>query len=135
MGIIAFILSRWKLFLMVAVVGAFAAQTFYIEYLKLQRSELKTEIKALDYRLKDSQANVKSLSKALDDQNRAVDDLKKEADERLAKKQAELLAAKKDAKKYKDRADEILNTPPSNPNNMCESAETLINKEITDNVK
>ena len=135
MGIIAFILSRWKLFLMVAVVGAFVAQTCYVEYLKLQRSELNTEIKALDYRLKDSQANVKSLSKALDDQNKAVDELKKEADERLAKKQTELQAAKKDAKKYKDRADAILNTPPSNPNNMCESAETLINKEITDNVK
>lgn len=107
----------------------------YIEFLKIKRNELMTEKRSLEVQLSISEGNVKQLGNAIDIQNSAIKKIKNDADEKQIRDQKELQKAKKVADYYKGRADDILKSVPSNPENMCLSAEDLINQEIIANGK
>jgi hypothetical protein len=89
-----------------AIIGGFL-------YVKHLRSEVKTL----------TSANAVITSK-LEDQNTAIEVMKKEADEREAKGKIEISKAKEAAAKNKVKAKIIYRTKPSTPGTSCEADRT-----------
>jgi hypothetical protein len=67
------------------------------------------------------------LSTKLDTQNKAILQMKKDADERKEKHAEELKEAAQKSTEKKQEAQVIYKTVPSNPSDMCKSALDLIN--------
>lgn len=95
------------------VAGAVAGLWFYVDGLRSENEELKASKMSLEMRLKD--------------QNDAIDNLKKEADERAAAAQLALEAARKETIAARKRAQDISRAKPSTPDDLCKSALDLIN--------
>lgn len=99
-----------------AVLGAF----WYVNHLQNEVVQLNQTVALKD-------ASIKQLTTAIDTQNAAVDQLKKDADERLKTAQAAIDQAKAEAAKAKARADSAYRAKPSDPNDLCKSALELVN--------
>jgi Tfp pilus assembly protein PilN len=76
------------------------------------------------------QATIKGLGEKIDEQNAAVDKLKTDTDARLAAAKVAIAAAQAKAKVNKQRATDINKATPKFPNDLCKSADALINEEI-----
>lgn len=133
MGIIASLVSNWRLLAVGALLLVIAGMFAYIEVLKIQKSELTTENKSMKFQLESSQNNVKKLSEDIARQNTAVDTLKKEADERLAKASADLKKAQFQAASFKRMADDYMSRKPPEGLPLCQAADELFNEAIKRN--
>lgn len=102
----------------------------YIFYLKNQLAVCKAENGKAMAELEISQASVKSLQGAIDEQNAAIEKLKTDAEARAKAGQALINKAKTEALVYKSRSEEIMRLTPKPGKSQCEAAEDLINEEI-----
>lgn len=117
-------------YIIIAVLVTALLTLFYIGHLRKEVASLKTANTKLDSALKVANGSVKSLSDAIDVQNKAIDKLKKEADERLAAGKVELGNASTRNEDRKKRATTIVKTPPDPTKSDYQAAEDAINKEI-----
>ena len=127
---ISFLLKNWQIVIIGLLSAAIAALLINKKILISDNNKKEAELKALTAQLGVSQASVKSLQIAINDQNLAIDKLKKDSDEREAAGKILVDKAKLEALKYKRRADELMKLKPTPGKTQCESAEELINQEI-----
>jgi cell division protein FtsB len=73
---------------------------------------------------------IKKLGEDIEVQNAAVQKLKTDTDKRLADAKVAIAAAQAKSKINKQRAVDINKATPEFPNDLCKSADMLINKEI-----
>lgn len=102
----------------------------YIKILKVEISSCEAEKKNLVAELAISQASVKSLQAAINDQNAAVDKLKTDSDNREKAGAVEIAKAKVTADGFKKQADTLLRRVVPQNTSMCDAANQLINEEI-----
>ncbi len=115
-------LANFKLYLIlfILVAGLAASGYFYVD-------SLKGQIKNLSDANTQLVTENSTLSTKLRMQNDAVAQLKKESDARTAAHKTELEAAKRESAAQRNKGQVIYKTPPSNPDDLCASALTLIN--------
>lgn len=131
MGFISLITGNWKLMGIGLLLVALAGLGVYNEILKLQKADLTTENKSLKGQLEQSQANVLQLKTNIDQQNKAIDDIKSAADKHLAEQQGQLNAAKVVAAAYKKKAVDIMTVVKPDGVSDCNASNDLFNQAIT----
>ena len=109
---------------------ALAGQSFRISLLKSSNKTLEAEKAAVQTLLETSQANLKQLQGEIKVQNDAIEKLKKEGDERVAKNAEEVKKAQAVAETYKKKAEDLMNRKAPQNLNKCDAANALINEEI-----
>lgn len=102
----------------------------YIVILRGQVATCKAEKDTLTAELQVSQASVKSLQQAINDQNAAVEKLKADADAREKAGQVEIAKAKDKADTFKKQASDLLKKVAPQGVAKCDAANQLINQEI-----
>lgn len=116
----SFFLRFWKQIVIVLVVlGA----VWWVRNLYTTVEEQKITIAT-------QQTTIKSLGDSIEEQNKAIKKLKTDSDERLKLANEALAAAQAKVKANKQRAVDINKATPKFPNDLCRSADTLINEEI-----
>lgn len=129
---ITFFLSNWKY---IAMAGLMASLVFLGAYVKIMKSEIakcNAEKESLSVALDASQSSVKQLQIAIDEQNRAIENIKELADEKEKKYLLEIAKAKSNSAKNKKKVDELLNRVKPKNLTSCEASDKLINEEIAD---
>jgi predicted negative regulator of RcsB-dependent stress response len=91
---------------------------------------LYTTVQEQEITIATQQTTIKSLSDSIEEQNKAVQKLKTDSDARLAAANVALAAAQAKVKVNKQRAVDIGKATPKFPNDLCRSADSLINEEI-----
>lgn len=119
-------------FVLLAVI---AITVVYINMLRLQIDNLKTENKYLAQNYSLCQNSNKKLLDQIEEQNKEVDKFKKDAERRLKERTAELEKAKKESNYYRNRANKLISVLPDPNVSACKSAEDLINKELKSDAK
>ncbi len=134
MGIFSFIMGNKNLIIIAIVAAIFAGGLIYIKLLKSNLAVAISEKNIVVAELAVSQASVKSMGQAIDDQNKAIGKLKTAADEKAAAYKAEIAKAKETSNLYSKQAQYLmsLRAPVNKP--RCDAANDLINLEIL-NVK
>lgn len=127
---IQFILNNKTLILVGILSLALAGSGVYIKLLKSDLEVAHSEKRELETKLSVSNASIASLRSAIDEQNSAIEKMKKDADARAEAGKIIVDKAKQEAQKYKRRADELIKLQPTPGKTQCESAEALINEEI-----
>jgi hypothetical protein len=102
----------------------------YVGHLYNQNNTLKSEAIQLHKDVQTEKDNVVKLQSAITEQNTAIDTLKNAAVVREQKAEVDLKIARNSANLHTSNAQTILSATPQNTN-MCESANRLINKVIT----
>jgi uncharacterized protein HemX len=102
-----------KLIAALVIAAAIAGALFYVR-------GLQNDVKEL------TEKNI-VLTTAIETQNKAVETLKADADNRLKAAGEQLAVAKAEAAKGKGKATVIFKTKPSTPGNACKSALDLVN--------
>lgn len=119
----AFLLTQWKLILIGILVAGMLASFAYIRLLQ-ERNQV------MQQKLEIAETSIKSLRFSIDEQNRAVEKLKAEADERMSRYLKEIAAAKTASNAYKKQAADILRRTAAQNVSKCDAANQLINEEI-----
>lgn len=115
-----FFLKFWKQIVIVLVIlGA----VWWVRNLYTTVQEQKETIIKLE-------VVIKTQTDLINEQNAAVDKLKTDTDERLAAAKIAIAAAQAKAKVNKQRAVNINKAVPKFPNDLCRSADALINEEL-----
>lgn len=130
MFILEFLLKNKALVAMAILALALAGQSFRISLLKSSNKALEAEKAAVQTLLETSQANLKQLQGEIKVQNDAIEKLKKEGDERVAKNAEEVKKAQAVAETYKKKAEDLMNRKAPQNLNKCDAANALINEEI-----
>lgn len=130
MGILAVLLKNKNLVVIGILLALFAGGGIYIKMLKGNIATLTAEKAALVIELQVSNASIKSLQKAIDDQNTAINKMKDDADKRQAAHQTEINKAKATADTYRKQAQDLMDAKAQADKPKCDSANDLINQEI-----
>jgi len=107
-----------------------AAAGAYFAILRHQVSACEAEKGILVAELAISQASVKSLQGAINEQNAAIDKLKTDSDVREKAGQVEIAKAKVKADNFKKQAADILKKVAPQNITKCDAANLLINEEL-----
>lgn len=113
------------------IIGAVViAACIYIMMLRSSLSVCEAEKNVVVAELAVSQASVKSLSAAIDEQNTAIEKLKSAADERAKKNAAEVARAKAEADTFKKKANSLIARTVPQDVSKCDAANQLFNEVI-----
>lgn len=122
MGIALTLLSKyWKYIVLVLIV---CAVWFYHHHLTSTIASQKITIV-------EQQAQITALSGALKKQNDAIEQMKNDAAAAEAAGKKAIEKAKAQAQVYKRRADDLRKIKPAFPEDLCRSANELINQELS----
>lgn len=124
------LLTHWKLALSGVLLATVVASGIYVKILKAKLEIRDSEIAALTLKLETSETKIKMLSDRINFQNEAIENLAKEAKERLKRHGVELNRANTNANNYKKQAEELMNRKPDATVPICKSADNLINEEL-----
>ena len=127
---IELLLKNWKLIVAILLITIIAGLGVYIKILHGDISTLNAEKQTIKAELDVSQASVKSLQIAINEQNAAVDKLKADSDAREQAHAAEIAAAKTTADTAKKKAAQLMSTVSPQNLSKCDAANELINQEI-----
>jgi predicted nucleic acid-binding Zn-ribbon protein len=127
---IELILKNWKLIVAIGLVAVMAGLGVYIRILHGDISTLEEKAKTAQAELEVSQASVKSLQIAINDQNTAIDKLKTDTDAREKAHAVEIAVAKTTANTAKKRAADLMASMAPQNISKCDAANQLINSEI-----
>lgn len=130
MFVLEFLLKNKALVAMLILAAALGVQSFRISLFKSEAKTLAAEKQTLKTQLDESQANLKQLQNDIQAQNDAIDRLKKEGDERVAKNAEDVRKAKQEAEGYKKQAQDLMNRKAPQNVSKCDAANALINEEI-----
>lgn len=130
MGIFTFLLANKNLVVIGILLALFAGGSIYIKVLKGNIATLTAEKAALVIELQVSNASIKSLQQAINDQNTAIDKMKTDADKRQVAHQVEINKAKATSDTYKKQAQDLMDAKAQANKPKCDSANDLINLEI-----
>lgn len=127
---IELILRNWQLVLAGVLLVALGIAGVRISYLNNEVGKLEAEKQTLVAELNVANASIKSLQAMIDEQNKAIEKMKTDADAR-EKAAAEILArARADAKIFKKISDDLMKVQPAPGISKCVSAELLFNREL-----
>jgi uncharacterized protein YlxW (UPF0749 family) len=125
------IITYWKLGVIIVITVIFLSMLGYIEHLKSSYEVLEKEKVVLNQELDISKQSVKDLSSALERQNKAIDDMKKDSDIRQKKYLEDISKAKKNSAGLKSQADDLMKRALSQNENACNAANLLFIEEIS----
>jgi len=128
--VIAFLLNNKTLVAAAALLLVIVVMGVNIKFLRNSNDNLKHEKEILSQQLDLSQASVKKLQSAIEDQNKAVEELRTDAEKRAKVNKAEIAKAQGIAANYKKQAEDLKNRKPPQNQNRCDAANELINSEI-----
>lgn len=95
-----------------------------------QIENLRASVSSLESSLKLTVDANKKLTASIDLQNRTVEAIKKEAEERQAAADKALAKARAEAAKWKKKYDNVLDQPPVNPQDHCYSLSQRLDQYI-----
>lgn len=124
------LIKNWKYVVIAALCVVIAGMSVYISSLKDKNAELYADVIRTQEKLAMSQANLLQLSNDIAVQNKAVEDLKKVADAKVAENAKLIAESKKKATKFTQTASNIMQQVPKENTTKCISAEMLINEAI-----
>lgn len=127
---VSLLLKNWKYVIIVGLLISLVGSGIYVKILKAQITNCEQEKKNVQDALSISQSSVKSLQLSINEQNAAIEKLKKDADERLKNNAAALAKAKQDANNQKIKADKLLQTQRNTAITACEDANNLFNSVL-----
>jgi hypothetical protein len=128
--ILSFVLRNKGLVVSLLLMAALGGCYFYIEMLKNYAARMVAEKNVVIAELQASQAALKGLQSAVNEQNTAVEKLKNDAEARVAAGQAEITQAKVTSELYKRKASDLMKVKPDPKLSRCDAANALINSEI-----
>lgn len=129
-AIIAFFLKHKNLSIYGILFSILLASAAYVGMLRKDVTTVTAEKIALQVKLSLSDASVKSLQDAINEQNIAIDKLKAQADQREAKHRDAINKARITSAEAKKRADDLLNSIIPLGKTACEASDNLFNQEI-----
>lgn len=132
--ILKLLLSNKSIIANILLLLALASAGIYIRILNLENSNLEKDVVSLKNKLRISDESIKELQGKIDDQNKAIDKLKKDSDDREKAHASEIAIANAKAGSYKQQASDILKMMSQNPD-KCKASDDAINMEILKNVK
>ena len=109
------------------------ALTLFGAYIAVEKANIKTleaQQETMKLKLEILNNSNTALKTAIETQIKYVEELKKDAENRLNASKAELNRAKNLADKYKKEAEELMKKRPPPETPICKAAEDLINAEI-----
>lgn len=124
------LIRNWRIVVIAALLAVISVEYVYIKHLNSEIIKMTDEKELLERKLVDAKNELKvSLSK-IDEQNSAIDRLKKESDDRQKRNLAEMAKVKQAADAIKRSAEEIIRLKPPVGIPVCDSANALINQEL-----
>jgi hypothetical protein len=130
MGIISILLNNKSLVAILLLAALLGGGYIYIGVLKSDVEKTIAEKNVVIAELQASQAALKGLQSAVNEQNTAVEKLKNDAEARVAAGQAEITQAKVTSELYKRKASDLMKVKPDPKLSRCDAANALINSEI-----
>lgn len=130
MGILSLVLKNWQLVVICVLVALLSVLSLYIKSLKKDIEVTESEKNVLKVELQVSQASVKSLQVAMNEQNAAVEKFKADAELREKNNKIIIQRAKNEAERNAKRASDFMNRKPDPNQPICKSADDLINEAI-----
>ena len=131
MGSILLFFSTHKTLVIAGILALIiGSQLVYITILRAQKDTLVAEKQVVQTQLDESQANVVRLANDIKSQNVAIQQLKADADIRVAKNAAAVKKAQETAAGYKKQAEELLKRKPPQNVPKCDAAHSLIQEEM-----
>lgn len=127
---LTFLLNNKCLVANIVLLLALASSCAYIAIERANIKTLEAQQETINLKLQISENSNTTLKTAIDTQNKYIEDLKKDAENRLNASKAELNRAKTLADKYKKEAEELMKKRPPPDTPICKAAEDLINAEI-----
>jgi hypothetical protein len=127
---IGLLLKNWQLVVITALLLTLAGTGVYVKVLKSNVAQCEAEKASLQVALDASQASVKSLMSAVEEQNLAVQKLKDSADEREKAGRAALAKAKATSEANKQWANDLLKRTIPQGVTACDAANQLINEVL-----
>lgn len=124
------LLQNWKFILAIVLVAIIAGLGVYIRILNGDVAACTAEKQTLKATLEVSQASVKSLQIAINDQNDAIDNMQIQAAAREKSHAGAIASAKATTVSAKKRADELMAAMAPQNISKCDAANQLINQEI-----
>jgi hypothetical protein len=113
------------------IIGAIVvAAGIYIMLLRANIATCEAEQNVLKAELAVSQASVKSLQAAINDQNTAIEKMKADSESREKAGKAAVEKAKVESLTFKRRAEDLMKVVPRPGITKCEAANELIDQEI-----
>lgn len=132
MDFILSLLSNRNVVFGILFVVLFLGTGIYIKILKNELSHSQDENNILSLKLSVSETSVKSLQNAINDQNSAIERLKKSASDREKLYRIEIEKATSKAGTLKKQADEILKKILPQNITKCDAANELVNSQINE---
>lgn len=124
------LLRFWREAAIGALILAIGLLYFRSEMLVAQREALVVEKTTLQTKLQECNDGAAKLVAAIETQNAAVEQLRKNAEESAKRYRGEITRANNIAAGFKQMSDGLLKRPPDPKLNVCENANALINEEI-----
>ena len=124
------LLRFWREAAIGALILAIGLLYFRSEILVAQKEALVVEKTTLQTKLQECNDGAAKLVAAIETQNAAVEQLRKDAEDSAKRYRTELNRANGVAAGFKQMADGLLKRPPDPKLNVCENANKLINEEI-----
>jgi len=130
MGILTLLLKNWQLVVIGILLAAISAMGLYVKSLKNDITLCEDQKKVIKAELDISQASVKSLQGAIDEQNAAVQKMKDAAAAKEKLYLEELARVKKTTDILRQQAGDIMKRQPPQGMSACDAANNLISEEI-----
>ena len=132
---LTFLLDNKQSVIIIFMLAALIATAGYTNVLQSQKAALVAEKATLNTQLAESQANLLQLQSNIQAQNTAINAMKKEADDRVAKHATEVKQAQVVAQSYKQQAEDLLARQSNTTVSKCDAANSLINEVLTNAIK
>lgn len=124
------LLRNWQLAVIGVLVTVILFGFVYVRLLRAENATLVAEREAVEQQLATAKEQIAACNGKIDSQNRAIEEWKRESDERARRMTGEIARLRKQSEAGRQAATDIINTKPQAGVSACENAVRIINQEL-----
>jgi Tfp pilus assembly protein PilN len=124
------LLRNWQYGVMGLLVVALMFLFLHTRYLNAKITTVESEKEALEQQLKTAKEQITACNGKLDVQNKAIDDLKIQSEERARRAAIEIERLRRIRDLSARKAEDIMKLQPQTGISLCDSANKIINEEL-----
>ena len=121
------LLRNWQLAVIGVLVTVILFGFVYVRLLRAENATLVAEREAVEQQLATAKEQITACTGKIESQNRAIEEWKRESDERARRLTGEIARLRKQSRQA---ATDIINTRPQAGVSACENAVRIINQEL-----
>lgn len=124
------LLRNWQLAVIGVLVTVILFGFVYVRLLRAENATLVAEREAVEQQLATAKEQIAACTGKIESQNRAIEEWKRESDERARRMTGEIARLRKQSESGRQAATDIINTKPQAGVSACENAVRIINQEL-----